>query len=373
MSGTGVFSPPSNPVAGVRIAAQSGAPADGRTAMQRGARRPWPPTARLMAVAMAAGIAVAGCGSVRDAGVAGSGPARAGRAPVRPAGGRPEALALARHLLASVRLPAGAVPLGGRPPEVLRHPVGVEASGDSVILHRFWHAPLALAAAGRFLAAHVPGRMEPAGPSTAGTLPPALRGTVPAGRPPRIPDRYVTLRSVTYRPRHAVRGISGASLTVSAATAPDGGSVLRADAQVIWYPRRSAAEYVSPGHPGVVIVSVGLLNPRSHTVTRELRSRAVIGRLARLLNGMPAAPAGVRFCPAITAAYRVAFAASPGARPYLVADDLGCGSVSVVTGCRPARLWAPPARGCEGQPALGDPVGRLITALARLLGVPPRP
>jgi hypothetical protein len=96
--------------------------------------------------------------------------------------------------------------------------------------------------------------------------------------------------------------------------------VLRADAQVIWYPRRSAAEFVQLRQVRVAIVTAVLLNPKPHSVTRLIRSRPVVARLARLLNGMHAAPApGAMSCPEISAMYRVAFAASPGGRQLLMA------------------------------------------------------
>jgi hypothetical protein len=134
--------------------------------------------------------------------------------------------------------------------------------------------------------------------------------------------------------------------------------VLHADAMVIWSPRRSAAERASPARFAVVTVSARLYLRDERTVTRRITAPAVIARLARMLNAMPAAPDIAMPCPAELATYRAAFAAAGGSRPALVATTGSCGDVSVVAGGRQ-------------QPALYDSGGRFAALVRHLAGLPP--
>lgn len=111
--------------------------------------------------------------------------------------------------------------------------------------------------------------------------------------------------------------------------AAGGGSLLRADAQVIWYLTRSAAEYLNPAdYRAVTVTAITVEAPKRHAVprrvTRQITSRQVIARLAGLLNGLPAAPMLPVSCPPFTRTYRVGFEATPRARPGVVVTATGC-------------------------------------------------
>ena len=79
-------------------------------------------------------------------------------------------------------------------------------------------------------------------------------------------------------------------------------------------------------------VSARFLNPAPHVLRRTFTLAAVIARLARFLNGLPAAPGGITSCPAISITCTVAFKSSAAARPYLVASASGCGVGITVNG-----------------------------------------
>jgi hypothetical protein len=82
----------------------------------------------------------------------------------------------------------------------------------------------------------------------------------------------------------------------------------------------------------------------------------VVRRLAGLLNGVHAATAGAFVsCPAFQASYRIAFAVSSRATPYLVAKATTCPGLQVTAGG-------------HAQPALLTPAG-LLPLLERLTGV----
>jgi hypothetical protein len=174
-----------------------------------------------------------------------------------------------------------------------------------------------------------------------------LAGHVPAGMRPRWPgnigngsDRYVL-----DVPAHLPQGIAQANLEV--VIIPRGSdSLIRAEVQVVWYPLRSAAEYIHPERYRSVTVTVPKLSDASGdaTVTRTFTSRAVIAELAELLNRLPGMPPTAFSCPDMTrpltripSPYGVVF--TPRSRwPTIVAAPVGCwhGGVAVGTHRQPA-------------------------------------
>jgi hypothetical protein len=170
--------------------------------------------------------------------------------------------------------------------------------------------------------------------------------------PPVIHTDTVTQKFVSYRLRHLPAGVTAASLTMSVASAGPGASVLRGDAQVIWYPPRAAAEHI-PAGMHVVTITVSFLNREARGLTRTFTSQAIVSRLADLLNGAHAAPGGITSCPIVQVTYWLAFSSARGAVPSLVAVETGCMILRVSV------------RGRE-QPALQMPPG-LGTMLARLI------
>ena len=74
-------------------------------------------------------------------------------------------------------------------------------------------------------------------------------------------------------------------MTVAPAAA--GGSLVRADAQVIWVPARTAAEHIDPARYHALRISVTVYNPRLRTIRRVVTSQAAIRRLADALNRSP--------------------------------------------------------------------------------------
>jgi hypothetical protein len=144
------------------------------------------------------------------------------------------------------------------------------------------------------------------------------------------------------------------------AVAPAGKDVseVRADVQVIWYPPRSAAEYVPPGMHAVT-VTASYVGPKQGSSTRTFTSPGTVRRLAALLNGAHASDLGFVPCPLRWVTYRLAFAASPHAAPYLVATDPGCPGIQISVAGR-------------AQPAL-QVLPALDTLLASLMHVRPGP
>ena len=182
-----------------------------------------------------------------------------------------------------------------------------------------------------------------------------LAGHVPTGMLPGESGQGGTGGGVfvDYIPAHLPAGIASAYL--AAVIIPSGRSALvRADAQVVWYPPRSATEYIHPGRYRSVTVT-------ALAVTRAFTAPSVITGLAALLNRMPALPPEVRMCPAITGTYRVVFTPRAARWPQVVVTPSGCGSDGIRVGGR-------------GQPTLDEHGDRVISALLQLLGPPaPKP
>jgi hypothetical protein len=152
---------------------------------------------------------------------------------------------------------------------------------------------------------------------------------------------------------HPEQGIYDAQVEFQVTSAGTG-SELRADATVVWYAHRSAAEYVTPGRFRAVTVTATILSPRLHTVTRTFTAPAVMAQLASALNQAYALPAGIVFhCPAEMVSYELAFRTAPGAHPDLAAIDSGCASVGVTVNGK-------------SQPPL---LARFASTAAKLLGL----
>lgn len=304
------------------------------------------PAATLLAgiltlAAVLAGCAAPGSRPARPSRTPPSSPLTPGRSHEPPPGSRAEALALARQLLSGLVLPPGARPAQVSP---LPQPASSIAVAGSVNVHRVFMLRQSMAAAYSFLMAHLPAGMRRSGDGY---------GSGPAG---------VTVRNVTYALRSLSPGIREAGLVVTVVPR-SGGSLLRADAQVVWFPPRSAAEHLDAARFHAVTISASGVTPRSrrpHTVTRSVTSPDIISRLAQLLNGLQAAPDGPTSCPMVTASYRLAFAASAASPPDVVVSTDGCATDQIsVHG--------------KAQPALWDPAGKLAAAARRLLGLGPQP
>jgi alkanesulfonate monooxygenase SsuD/methylene tetrahydromethanopterin reductase-like flavin-dependent oxidoreductase (luciferase family) len=94
-----------------------------------------------------------------------------------------------------------------------------------------------------------------------------------------------------------------------------------------------------------------------HTVRRTIAASGVVARLARLADGLHAAPYQPPNCPAIVARYRIAFVPAARSSPQVVVTPSGCMTVGVtVAGAAQPPLW-------------GDT--GLIRAASRLLDIKP--
>jgi len=308
------------------------------------------PTGAILVLAAASLMtaSLAGCGTV-SVPPGGDPSAPAGAATTAPgisappAGNRAEATALARLLLSRLRLPAGTRRLPSTPaPPFLSRPA-YEAAGAQLDEHWFFAVAKPPGALSDYLVAHVPDGMTSFGTGQ-------LSG----------PGEPTTL-DVGYQARPVPAGIYQAQVVLTMVPDGSGGSRLRADAQVIWYPPRTAAEYVDPARYHVLTMTVTVGGRKERTIRKVVTSQADIARLAVALDRSPAAPPVYLSCPAIFVTYQLTLSVSRRTRPAVVifANSISCGGTQITVDGR-------------SQPALAD-LGAVAAAADQALGYTPKP
>jgi hypothetical protein len=147
-------------------------------------------------------------------------------------------------------------------------------------------------------------------------------------------------------------------LLVTFANGPHGSTVARADAEVIWYPPRTPAEYIRPAAISSARITATFARPKTHRLSKVIRSRHAVARLAGLLNGLRAAEKGDWVCGTSTSEYHLTFIGKGGKPQMSVSPDVCPFDDVVVNG--------------SVQPPLWDPKGHLAAALRSLLGLSKR-
>jgi hypothetical protein len=297
---------------------------------------------RVWAGAVAAVVLMSGCGTAFAGTVGGSPTATVGRVIVHdgaPGGSRAEATAIARRLLAVLPLPAGTRDAGRRPV-----PPGMSAPaappGDWLVLTRLLVAPGSPGQLKAYLLAHAP------------------RGaTVSFSASQTFGEPEVT--GITFD-LPGPRGIETVELGFQLQRLSSASTLVYADAFVVWYPPRSAAEQLTASDFRAVTVTADTVSPgapNARHISRTFTQRAVIAMLTGFVDSLPAAPYYAVPCP-LMSSYSLRFMpAHHHAR--VVVSSLSCVADSVTVG------------GAD-QPALWDSPPRLAVLAQRLLGLSAR-
>jgi len=245
------------------------------------------------------------------------------------------------ELLSRLRLPSGArrLPPTAVPPSVQP---SLWAGAAALDVHEVFELPEPMTGTAAFLSVHVPIGMS--------------LGVTGQGSGPR----GLTSADVAYSAASVPAGINAAQLVLTIAPDASGGSLLRADAQVIWYPPRSAAEYIDPARYHVLSIAVTIFNPTVHTVSKVVTSRAEIAQLVDALDRSEVEPNRISMCPMIFATYRIGFAVTRQS-----------GFVVVVTASRWPCLGAGVIVNGRKQPPLQD-AAAVVAIADRLLGFTPQ-
>ncbi len=248
---------------------------------------------------------------------------------------------LARSLLARTVLPGGARPQVGEIAAGLGTPPQWTATANFLDLVRVWSVP---ASAGTVVSAMRSER--PRGGIVAGT------GTSSApGRAPVV--------SVLWAFPADVQQAVTAQLLLSAVALGAHRAELRADAQVVWRPRRPRIERV-PATAHAVRITVEVLgSKRSPWWTGVITGSAIVARLRSLVNRLATAVPGLPGCDRVAGWVTLAFARSARAPALLsLREDPACHEATVTIGRR--RL-----------DALVDPAGRLARTVMVAAGLNP--
>jgi len=190
------------------------------------------------------------------------------------------------------------------------------------------------------------------------TPPGLLRGDSGQVSRSGVPTSY----SVDYNPRSQPSWIYLATLATTVIRGSGGGSLVRVDAQVAWYPPRSAAEHINVGrYRAVTLTAPTRQTGPPRPVTRTFTKRAIMVRLADIVNSLPAYPDITVNCGAMSAntSYRLVFTPTASRWPRIVVATSGCAVDTVTVGQRT-------------QPALFEKGALLIGALSRFLGLTSR-
>ena len=197
-------------------------------------------------------------------------------------GGHPLALAEAKRLMLAVHVPVTPLPLGRVPrSSPIRFAPGIVADPNQVDLHRVWRlraGPQAVLAAVR---RNHPGGLRVSGGGSAGKHSPGQ---------PEVEDWwYVTFEA------SSLPGLGEATLSLSMAAASGGGTLLRADADVIWLDVRPAAERVPDGVSGVEVIRGR--PERAVTLRRTISDPSSVQRIDEAIDALPIVQPGDMSCP----------------------------------------------------------------------------
>jgi hypothetical protein len=124
--------------------------------------------------------------------------------------------------------------------------------------------------------------------------------------------RSYLVHEVGYSPRRLPAAFTEIGMIVQILPGRHGHTWVRTDVQLVWYPRRSAAEHLAADHfTSVTVDAFGYGQSGGHE-RRTFRQRAIIDKLIRALNSAPASPGGTMFCPIIMETYALTFAPAHG-------------------------------------------------------------
>ncbi len=231
-----------------------------------------------------------------------------------PSATRAEARRLGRRLLALAVLPPGTRHFTGKPvPAALRHPSETIAADAYTDVHKIFAANRSVHAVIAFLNHHHPKGMTATGSGTLGG-----RGGV-------------IEREVDYSPRHLPAGFQEIDLLVEVVRGQHGDADLRTDTELVWYPRRPAAEHLTGDDFKAVKISAVIYGKGVRTEHRTFRQQAIINKLTRVLNSSPASPGGWESCPLILESYTLTFIPVKG-DPGATVQVPGCFQYAVKIG-----------------------------------------
>ena len=227
----------------------------------------------------------------------------------------------APQLMARLRLPPGAVRLGGEPVGdhgYLRPIDALQADRARVVAYAWWRVPGGPSAAIAYVRAHPPRGSRL---SATGTV-----GNQRAGTSARLIDDQWP----------AVPGVLGArELAVTATSLPDGETGMLAEAQSDWIVARPAGEHIPASTRAIQITSGA--PPGNPSVSLSVTDPVMVRRIVVLINRLPIAQPVTIACPELT---------DPRLITMTFARELG-GRALAVLNYEDFRPWSAPSQACK--------------------------
>jgi hypothetical protein len=278
------------------------------------------------------GVLTAGCGTGSPHGL---GQAFVPVARPRDTGNQATAYRTARSLLDAFRPPPGAHGQAKPPAGAsanLNHPPVTPRTADLVDVSTWWTAPGSAASVLAWERAHPPAGMSTAGGGYGGGMPAWVEFDA------NTPNQALN----TNQALSTNQTLSTRSLLVQAVDLGQSRTAIRVDAQVVWLPTKPSGGLVPVNAAELTATLVSGLSgpgltqtapPKPATRTASTTNAAIIAAIARGVNQLAPAPAGVMHCPAdfggsLTLTFRRAVDG-----PVLAtvrADTSGCADVTAV-------------------------------------------
>lgn len=135
------------------------------------------------------------------------------------------------------------------------------------------------------------------------------------------------------------------SLVASPAKGADGRTVIRLDAEVTYFPARSAAEHIPASAKSVTVTATNTLNPIRTTLPQPVTASdpGVVSQIIAAVDTLPVMLPGMSHCAAdMGTRVTLTFRSAPGGPVVaeLVATSGGCGDVTVsIGGAKLPTLW----------------------------------
>ena len=288
---------------------------------------PLKPVARLAAVGLVATVGMLGAVQIHAQ------PAQVSTTLVSASNGASEATAEADTLLAAVHLPPGAIRLTSKPANA---PAAPTPEGDMVTQTQWWSTNTSAADVLSWVAAH----------PTSSTVATLQEWSGSGIQSPRVTDAV---------------GFDGNSagvlyelyVGVTPFTLSGGRTGIEVTASVYYRPARTPQETIPV--TAKLVVSQILPGVAGNGGTVTTTDPGVIGQVARIINGLPTAPLGPRYCPMNNGAgISLSFESSSGTVLYLVSlETSGCGGSAITVAGHPQ----PPLAGNV------DAAGQVVSAI----------
>jgi hypothetical protein len=250
----------------------------------------------------------------------------------------------AQRLLSSLIAPGGALPAGWSPlagpvPADLQHEgEGPVVTSQAVNIRDVLTAPQSMSSVFAYLKAHMPAGV----------------GSIGSGQ--TTEHGQLASDEITGQLSAVPAGIYLAAMSETIVASSAGHSLVLVDAEVVWHPARSAAEYLTASRFSAVHITATPTSGKKPPVRKTLTSPADLARLVNLLDGLQAAPQVPpgNLLPAAT--YQLSFTPAKASQPAVRVGDSGVLTETV-------------AVGGAAQPDLWDPANSLASLIDQLAGI----